>query len=116
VHSPSVNGHRLELARDSGLEDAVVHRRRDADSIVEQRHCATPPFSARREEDAPGVGVSGVAKQFDDNVLSAADVMLRLATLGFRDAQPNVSITECLLDLEVCVAGDCGYEVEEIVA
>ena len=98
VHAPLVHDHRLELARDARLEDALVHVRRDADAVVEHGQRATVALAAGREEDAPRVRVAGVAQQLDDDVFDAADVVLRLPALGLRDSRrtnpsPRVSST-----------------------
>ena len=115
VDAPLVDDHRLELARDARLEDAVVHLLGNADTVVDHGERAPVTFSAGRDEDASRMGVAGVAQQLDDDVFDAADVVLGLSALGLRDLESDVAVAEVLFDLEEGVARDGRHEVEEFI-
>ena len=104
VYAPLVDDHRFELAGHARLEYLLLHRCRDADAVVNDGERAHVALSAAREKYPARMGVARVSQQLHDDVLDAPDVVLGLATLGFRDLEPNVAVAEVLLDLEEAVA------------
>jgi hypothetical protein len=61
------------------------------------------------------VGIAGVAQELDNDVFNAADIVLGLATLGFRDLETHETVSEVLFHFEEGVAGDGGDEVEKFI-
>jgi len=115
VDAPLVHNHRVELARDAGLEDALPHAGRDAHPVVHHGDRAGVTLATRRNEDALSVSVARVPQQLDDDVLRAADVVLGLAPLGLGDLETNIAVAEVLFDLQEGVARNGVDELDQVI-
>ena len=51
------------------------------------------------------MGVTCIAEHFDNRIFDAANVLLRLAPLGFRYAQANESIAQIVFNAKPCTSG-----------
>ena len=52
--------------------------------------------------------IARVSQHFDDDVLDAADIVFRLAPLGFSNTKANVALAEVLLDAKATLAAHRG--------
>ena len=76
----------------------VVHVSRNTIPIID--HCDSTRIAFFRccKENGPGMGVAGVSKSLDDDVLRRPDVMDGLAALGFFASKANIAASEIVLN------------------
>ena len=79
---PLIHMHGIKLRRDAGLENGLLQMQRNAVAVVNHRNGSLAALSGNGDEDIPGAGIARIAKHFDDDILTATDILRRLTPFG----------------------------------
>ena len=103
MYAPTVHLHALELRRDAGIEDTLLHIQRNTRTIVQEDERADAILFGRGEIDLVGAGITSITQHLDNNVLDMLNVVLCLAPLGLRNAEADIPLAKVLLDAKVAL-------------
>ena len=105
MHAPIVHGHRIELRSHARFEYSIAQTLWHAIAIVGHDNAPRRARPRRSHDDRSGMGVTRIAEHFDNCIFDAANVLLRLAALGFRHAQANEAIAQIVFNAKPCTSG-----------